>query len=70
MAQGLRTEQLARTNPMRAYLGDVLRDEQRLGRVERTADGMWRATPALVETFASAFSHLGQLSTTPKGDRT
>ena len=68
--RGLTLAQLTETNPMRAHLAEVLRDEQRLGRVERASDGSWRASESLVNEFGGAFGYLGgPWPTTRKGDR-
>jgi len=66
MSGGLTVEQLARSNPMRGFLTEVLRDEQRLGRIERTADGTWKAAPSFVAEYAAAFSNLGPITSTKR----
>ena len=58
MARGLSTQQLARSNPVRSFLADVLRDEARLGRIKQDADGKWRAVPDLVAEYGSAFAYV------------
>lgn len=73
MRGGLTTEELIASNPMRAYLSDVLRDEQRSGRIERAADGTWMASAALVARYGRAFGDLtsltGSMSTPTRGER-
>lgn len=69
MSDGLSIEELARRNPLRGFLFEVLRDEQRRGHVE-PVDGGWRATAAFVETFGGAFGYLTPpMSKETKGER-
>jgi hypothetical protein len=60
--RGLSVEQLRATNPVCSLLPLVLADEQRLGRVERAADGTWKASDAFVAEFGQALSALSPLT--------